>query len=210
MESKATKKETAFEKQSKRTAQDQESCSKREDDWKEKRSRREEAHKQHGDFDSPNAAVSSNEQASVAKGSFSHSAITHRTENKNPTDGDESQLNTAVTDAAHIASLLEEDIQLESANAFFPNKIMALLDSGKESEAMWWQPGGDSFCIVKANFDNILQAHFQGTKFESFTRKLNRWYVLLFSFRCNTISNCASTHCYHRGFRRAVSQKVTP
>lgn len=51
---------------------------------------------------------------------------------------------------------------------------------------MWWLPDGDSFCLIPVVFaENVLDKHFQGTKFESFTRKLNRW-----------------------GFKRVAGQKV--
>jgi hypothetical protein len=81
----------------------------------------------------------------------------------------------AETDAARVASILKEDLQYGSVNMPFPEKIMSILDSAEESQAIWWQPEGDAFCIVPANFDHVLMKHFQGTKFESFTRKLNRW-----------------------------------
>jgi HSF-type DNA-binding len=60
----------------------------------------------------------------------------------------------------------------------FPEKLMSLLDGDKVSDAMWWLPDGDSFCLIPVVFaERVLDKHFQGTKFESFTRKLNRWYV---------------------------------
>lgn len=60
----------------------------------------------------------------------------------------------------------------------FPDKLMSLLDSDKVTEAMRWLRDGDAFCIAPALFtDRVLDKYFQGTKFESFTRKLNRWYV---------------------------------
>jgi HSF-type DNA-binding len=85
----------------------------------------------------------------------------------------------AVTDgeAARTASILEEDLQLESGFLSFPEKLMSLLEGGEVSESMWWLPDGESFCIAPASFEAILDKHFQGTKFESFTRKLNRWYA---------------------------------
>lgn len=62
----------------------------------------------------------------------------------------------------------------------FPEKLMALLDGGRVSDVMWWLPDGDSFCLVPSLFaEKVLDQHFSGTKFESFTRKLNRWYVTL-------------------------------
>lgn len=80
-------------------------------------------------------------------------------------------------DAARVASILQEDSDLEYGNMFFPEKIMRLLDNGQESQSMWWLTEGDAFCFIPTNFDVVLDKHFQGTKFESFTRKLNRWYV---------------------------------
>ena len=57
----------------------------------------------------------------------------------------------------------------------FPEKLMVLLDENTASDAMWWLPDGDSFCIIPTVFaEQVLDKHFSGTKFESFTRKLNR------------------------------------
>jgi hypothetical protein len=84
---------------------------------------------------------------------------------------------TADVEAARTASILEEDLQFESGFLSFPEKLMSLLEGGEVSESMWWLPDGESFCIAPANFEAILDKHFQGTKFESFTRKLNRWYA---------------------------------
>jgi HSF-type DNA-binding len=81
----------------------------------------------------------------------------------------------ADVEAARTASILEEDLQFESGFLSFPEKLMSLLEGGEVSESMWWLPDGESFCIAPANFEAILDKHFQGTKFESFTRKLNRW-----------------------------------
>lgn len=54
------------------------------------------------------------------------------------------------------------------------------------TDSMWWLPDGDSFCLIPVVFaEKVLDKHFQGTKFESFTRKLNRW-----------------------GFKRVAGQKV--
>jgi HSF-type DNA-binding len=61
----------------------------------------------------------------------------------------------------------------------FPDKLMSLLDSNKVSEAMRWLRDGDAFCIAPGLFtERVLDKYFQGTKFESFTRKLNRWCVV--------------------------------
>ncbi|GKY98811.1 hypothetical protein MPSEU_000837200 [Mayamaea pseudoterrestris] len=64
---------------------------------------------------------------------------------------------------------------LEPMNTF-PGRLMNLLDQGVASDAMWWLEQGDGFCVVPKLFgEKVLDEYFQGTKFESFTRKLNRW-----------------------------------
>ena len=158
----------------KRITRDEKSSSTAEDSRKKKRLRKDEAFMQQDPQDVANTAPG-NELAENVEGSLNPLQSISRTEDASGQDKSSHKLDTTATDAARVASLLEEDLQLESANAFFPKKIMALLDSGDESEAMWWQPQGDSFCIVQAKFDHVLNKHFQGTKFESFTRKLNRW-----------------------------------
>ena len=66
--------------------------------------------------------------------------------------------------------------EIESITAAFPRKLMNLLDEGVASDAMWWLEQGDGFCIVPKVFTvKVLDQYFQGTKFESFARKLSRW-----------------------------------
>jgi len=68
--------------------------------------------------------------------------------------------------------------RMDSGLLAFPEKLMALLDGDHHqvSSAMWWLPDGDAFCLVPSVFaEKVLDQHFSGTKFESFTRKLNRW-----------------------------------
>lgn len=77
--------------------------------------------------------------------------------------------------AARTALVLEDDLLLESGFSSFPAKLMSLLDGCEVQDSMWWLPDGDAFCLVPSTFDATLEKHFQGTKFESFTRKLNRW-----------------------------------
>jgi HSF-type DNA-binding len=68
----------------------------------------------------------------------------------------------------------------------FPEKLMSLLDSDKVGDAMRWLQDGDAFCLVPTLFsEHVLDKYFQGTKFESFTRKLNRWYVSISSYYQN-------------------------
>jgi chemotaxis protein histidine kinase CheA len=58
----------------------------------------------------------------------------------------------------------------------FPEKLMELLNSEDCQESMCWLPNGNAFALHPTLFMKvILPKHFEGTKFESFTRKLNRW-----------------------------------
>ena len=58
----------------------------------------------------------------------------------------------------------------------FPEKLMELLNSEEYRESMAWIPNGNAFALNPPKFmKDILPKHFEGTKFESFTRKLNRW-----------------------------------
>lgn len=57
----------------------------------------------------------------------------------------------------------------------FPEKLMDLLNNKDCQDSLCWIQNGNSFAIHQKSFAvNILPAHFEGTKFESFTRKLNR------------------------------------
>jgi hypothetical protein len=68
----------------------------------------------------------------------------------------------------------------------FPDNLMSLLDSGVVSDIIRWLPEGDAFCLKPALFaERVLDKYFQSTKFESFTRKLNRWYVYSLRKRCD-------------------------
>jgi hypothetical protein len=69
-------------------------------------------------------------------------------------------------------SMGEEAVKSSS----FPERLMELFEGDVAKDAMWWLPGGDAFALSPDLFpDQVLQKYFQGTKFESFTRKLNRW-----------------------------------
>ena len=71
---------------------------------------------------------------------------------------------------------MNDFVEIEKAHYTFPERLMELLQGATVSEAMWWLPGGNAFAIrPKIFYDVVLSKHFQGTKFESFTRKLNRW-----------------------------------
>lgn len=71
---------------------------------------------------------------------------------------------------------MDDFVEIEKAHYTFPERLMELLEGEKVKEAMWWLPGGCAFAIrPKIFYDAVLSKYFQGTKFESFTRKLNRW-----------------------------------
>jgi len=58
----------------------------------------------------------------------------------------------------------------------FPEKLMELLNKGECGESLMWLPNGQAFALQPMRFmKEVLPKHFEGTKFESFTRKLNRW-----------------------------------
>lgn len=65
---------------------------------------------------------------------------------------------------------------IEDEGVTFPEKLMELLMEETDKEALWWLPDGEAFAINSKRFTKaILAKKFQGSKFESFTRKLARW-----------------------------------
>jgi hypothetical protein len=105
-----------------------------------------------------------------------------------PMDGSKEMVEEKASSARHSE---DDNGQELPSNSFFlmnsgllpfPEKLMSLLDGKCDtvSDAMWWLPDGDAFCLIPSVFtERVLDKHFQGTKFDSWTRKLNRWYVLL-------------------------------
>lgn len=58
----------------------------------------------------------------------------------------------------------------------FPYRLLLLLEKDDFSEAIRWNPDGTQFCILPKQFANlVLEPFFQGTRFDTFTRKLNQW-----------------------------------
>lgn len=58
----------------------------------------------------------------------------------------------------------------------FPERLQQIIECEEYSDAIRWSPKGDMFHISIGHFKKyVLEKHFGGTKFESFTRKLNRW-----------------------------------
>lgn len=58
----------------------------------------------------------------------------------------------------------------------FPAKLRQVLDDEANNDVIWWGPKRDTIWISISKFKkNCLETFFGGTKYESFTRKLNRW-----------------------------------
>jgi hypothetical protein len=76
---------------------------------------------------------------------------------------------------AAAAAAAQTEISAEEG-VTFPERLMELLNEEADKEALWWLPNGRAFAIQSRIFrDTILAEKFQGSKFESFTRKLARW-----------------------------------
>lgn len=69
----------------------------------------------------------------------------------------------------------------------FPQRLMSILGNEKNHDAICWLPSGRAFIIRNRNLfaAKIMPRFFpRKSKYSSFTRKLNRWYVL---FLCGFI-----------------------
>ena len=57
----------------------------------------------------------------------------------------------------------------------FPEKLAGTLRSNHD-DAIWWNPDGSVFAMMPQRFtEQVLDKVFQGTKLESFQRKMKRW-----------------------------------
>lgn len=85
----------------------------------------------------------------------------------------------------------------------FPERLMQILDSKEDVESLWWTPDGRAFTIRPVTFGSmVLPKYFEGSKFESFTRKLNRW-----GFRRATDQESPGTFTFfHPLFRKGEPQ----
>jgi hypothetical protein len=105
---------------------------------------------------------------------------------------------------------------LDVAYRTFPEKLMELLETEALKDVMWWLTDGEGFALAPQLFSSkVLSPYFYGTKFESFTRKLNRWYVstptsddALLTF--SNLKVCLSHWPFQRGFKRVAGQRVPP
>jgi HSF-type DNA-binding len=57
----------------------------------------------------------------------------------------------------------------------FPGKLMDLLQREDKPDGIDWMPCGSIFTMNTVKMEGILVKHFQGAKFMSFTRTLNKW-----------------------------------
>ncbi|GAX29243.1 hypothetical protein FisN_28Lu115 [Fistulifera solaris] len=58
----------------------------------------------------------------------------------------------------------------------FPAKLMCILEDPDFQSCIYWSDEGDAFCVHPNLFtEKVLGPYFQGSKFHSFTRKLNRF-----------------------------------
>ena len=59
----------------------------------------------------------------------------------------------------------------------FPGRLMRILQSEVAPESIFWLPDGDKFAMHTETVEQVLVNHFQGAKWMSFTRTLNKWCV---------------------------------
>lgn len=72
-----------------------------------------------------------------------------------------------------------------SKREIFPQRLLAVLGDSSLTDIISWLPHGRSFVIIRPDVftDEIMPKHFPpmdaraSSKYPSFTRKLNRWYV---------------------------------
>ena len=88
----------------------------------------------------------------------------------------------------------DEDEAKEMHIKSFPETLHEILASPEYNDAVYWNAKGTTFRVAPTQFSKrILPQFFPGTKFESFTRKLNRWgfkRVVDESFHPNSIVYC--------------------
>ncbi|GAX21607.1 hypothetical protein FisN_29Hu041 [Fistulifera solaris] len=60
------------------------------------------------------------------------------------------------------------------SNETFPEKLAETMRSPHVQDVLWWNREGTVFCLLPRQFTK-LQNIFQGTKLESFQRKMKRW-----------------------------------
>jgi hypothetical protein len=74
--------------------------------------------------------------------------------------------------------MMEED----DDSKIFPQRLMEILSDEQYSESISWLPHGRAFVIKNRKLfgETVMPRYFsRKAKYSSFTRKLNRWYVLI-------------------------------
>jgi HSF-type DNA-binding len=89
--------------------------------------------------------------------------------------------------ALPIASPTAASAAVAAANSkeIFPSRLMAILNDATLADIVTWLPHGRSFVIIRPDVftERVLPQYLppadarSSTKYPSFTRKLNRWYV---------------------------------
>ena len=92
---------------------------------------------------------------------------------KNDDDDDDCSEKSAVPSAATAATGDPTSGNHNPLN--FPGRLMKVLQSKVAPESMYWLPDGDKFAIHTETVEDVLVGHFQGAKWMSFTRTLNKW-----------------------------------
>ena len=57
----------------------------------------------------------------------------------------------------------------------FPEKLLEIIENPQNKDVIWWNQAGTAICISPKSFHSqVLEVQFQGTKFDSFARRLTR------------------------------------
>ena len=100
-------------------------------------------------------------------------------------DEDESQKLTTTRTQQLSSPLNPSQQQPYSKREIFPQRLLAILNDPTLTEVVAWLPHGRSFVIIRPGVftEQVLPKYLpptdarSSTKYASFTRKLNRWYV---------------------------------
>ena len=57
----------------------------------------------------------------------------------------------------------------------FPARLMQILQMEDPPEGIYWLPDGKRFAVSTEKIEDVLVTYFQGAKWLSFTRTLNKW-----------------------------------
>jgi HSF-type DNA-binding len=91
----------------------------------------------------------------------------------------------SVTTVTAVNSSNNNNNNKNNTKEIFPQRLMAVLGDAALVDIISWLPHGRSFVIIRPDVftDEIMPKHFPpmdaraSSKYPSFTRKLNRWYV---------------------------------